>query len=77
MNDIMKFHTAFYKTATKQSQDALILKYTKSIPTKRKRSRTNTHQPKTFTTKFYIPANKKPQLVCQKVFLNYLNIKKT
>lgn len=72
----MKFHTAFYKTATKQSQDALILKYTKSIPTKRKRSRTNTHQPKTFTTKFYIPANKKPQLVCQKVFLNYLNIKK-
>lgn len=76
MNDIIKFHTAFYKIASKQAQDTLILKYTKSIPTKRKRSRTNTHSPKTFTTKFYIPLNKKPVLVCQKVFLNYLNIKK-
>lgn len=72
----MKFHAAFYKT-TKQAQNTPSLKYTKSVPTKYKRSSTDTHKPKTFSTKFYIHANKKSMLVCQKVFVNYLNIKKT
>lgn len=73
--DLKIFHDAFYSSSTKVSQDSFILKFCSSIPIKRRRPKNSRYQGKQFTTKTFIQtANKKLIPVCQKTFLNTLQI---
>lgn len=84
---LRKFHTAFYKNPVKSSQDAIILKCCQAVPIHRKRPRTLRLDPvsgvqstvkatKQFTIKYHVKVDKESLLVCQKVFLAALCLKK-
>lgn len=77
MKDIREFHSAFYAHTNKAAQDAFILKYCRSSPPKRRRSRTNTRPNKGMTVEYNIVnqvGNCLP--VCRQTFLSTLGITK-
>lgn len=78
MQDIRKFHQAFYSDKNKQVQDSFILKYTHSESPKRVRPRGERKMFKESINKFFIPkcTDNKTKLVniCRKSFRSILGI---
>ncbi|XP_045456403.1 uncharacterized protein LOC123666284 [Melitaea cinxia] len=76
-NTIFYFHKKFYSSHKKIDQDNFILKYTHIKPVQRKRSKTNTRTPKSFSNHFFIPNHKSKELfpVCLQAFCGVLDIK--
>lgn len=78
MRDLNAFHSRYYKNKDKRSQDAFILKHIKGSYTSRRRPRQGNRKGKELTTKYYIysRSSKKMIRVCQKTFINILDIKR-
>lgn len=78
MNDLIAFHSHYYKNKDKKSQDAFILKHIKGSYTSRRRPRQGNRKEKELTTKYYVYSRsaKKMIRVCQKTFMNILDIKR-
>ena len=78
MSDLNVFHSSFYKNKDKNSQDAFILRHIKGSNTSRRRPRQGNRKEKELTTKYYVYSRsaKKPIRICQKSFINILDIKR-
>lgn len=78
MRDLNAFHSRYYKNKDKRSQDAFIMKHIKGSYTSRRRPRQGNRKGKELTTKYYIysRSSKKMIRVCQKTFINILDIKR-
>lgn len=77
MRDVKALHDTFYSTHNRQKQDALILKFTQVVPIKRHRPKNETHAKKHYHTKYVVTTYAGVMIpICQKAFLNILNIKR-
>ncbi|XP_063219813.1 uncharacterized protein LOC134529541 [Bacillus rossius redtenbacheri] len=75
MQDIRRFHQAFYATSRKTSQDSFILKYTSQMSPKRtSRSKVANSSRKTSSNKYYVKTLHGPVQVCATTFLSILGI---
>lgn len=77
MQDINRFHKAFYSGKSKSSQDAFLLKYCATDTPKRKRPRNGVRGEKTVSFDYFVEnmAGNKIE-VCRQAFLGILGITK-
>lgn len=76
MQDIRRFHEAFYSNKTKVDQDNFILKHTSQSKPKRQRSIKGTRSGNTVSVQYCIKTKKGLVSVCNKAFVNILGISK-
>lgn len=77
MQDIRRFHEAFYSTNNKIIQDTFLLKYTSQKDPSRKRSSDKKGPPKNITISYFMKTKKQGVVqVCGKFFLSILGVSK-
>lgn len=77
MQDIRRFHQAFYSTSRKVVQDSFPLKYTvQNKPARTSRAKIAGSSRKTTSNSYFIPTKKGPVQVCAKSFLTILGVSK-
>ncbi|CAH1111571.1 unnamed protein product [Psylliodes chrysocephalus] len=75
MSEIKEFYRKFYEMKEKIFQNNFILKYSKTVPVKRKRPKNSRHTEKLFQAQFYILTQQKRVLpVCKQAFQEVLCI---